>query len=577
MLRRLGHPATTAAAPVNGNGADIGSAAPPQQPPPVEAGAETAVPVGAEGKVALEADPELRAALVEALGTLGRAREDVRAALIAELHGAQDTAVTAAAAGLRLMRDQPSIVVPLLDDLDRRPGEQNTFDTLQAVAANRPVGVIARLVPWLAPEQSSRVRGAAVRALVASENIGLALDHLEQLYLAGGTPPDIRFAMAAALGTRVPQLVDTPAWERSVRLLASLLDSGEPNVRAEAVAALGRTGSREALDMLDMRARNETDPEVVKRIVDAIGALRLPEGGGVIGRVVANRKESRDALEPVARESLARIAGQGGPADWLSLGEAVGGAGAHSLACWCYRELITRYEAAPENKDAIDRARGRLASDLYLSGQADAALLLLLALEAEQAPYPSPLERMDLLARASEELGRFSEAADYHLKRFAMLPEGESQRTSTRKAAVAALRKAGRYADDLGHLRELVREAAGDNQLLFDLARTEEAAGQLDQAKVDLERLLERIPASETAFRQDVEAVLQRVLRALEGKPPPVVVPAGGAVVPPVGPAPPDGASQSAREPGAGDELPAEGALGGGQTVRLVLRLAPAA
>ncbi|MHC5209220.1 MAG: tetratricopeptide repeat protein [Planctomycetota bacterium] len=576
MLRRLGHP-VSAVAGTNGNADDQASevdGAPPL--PPVDPADASNAPDADVASAVLEADPGVRVALVAGLGTLGGARADVRTALISELRGSQGPVVAAAAAGLRLMRDQPSIVVPLLDDLERRPGESNTFDTLQAVASNRPVGVIPRLVPWLGSEQSARVRGAAVRALVASENIGLAMDQLEQLYSSGDTPPDVRFAMAAALGTRVADLVHTPAWERSLRLLASLLDSGEPNVRAEAVAALGRTGTREALDLLDARARNETDPEVIKRIVDAIGTLRLPEGGGVIGRVVANHKDVRDALEPVARESLALIAGQGGPTDWLSLGEAVGGAGAHSLACWCYRELIMRYEAAPESTDAIDRARGRLASDLYLAGQADDALALLLELESEQAPYPSPLERMDLLARASEELGRFSEAADYHLKRFAMLPEGELQRTTTRKAAVDALRKAGRFADALEHLRDLVREEGSDNQLLFDLARTEEAAGQLQQARVDLERLLERIPETDTAFRQDVEAVLARVVRALEGKPPPEIVPGGGDTEMPVEQAI-EGAEQAPPEPEAGEEASDDGAPVDEEPVRPFDRTAPAA
>jgi tetratricopeptide (TPR) repeat protein len=192
---------------------------------------------------------------------------------------------------------------------------------------------------------------------------------------------------------------------------------------------------------------------------------------------------------------------------------------------------------------------------------------------------------MDLLARASEELGRFSEAADYHLKRYAMLPPGELQRTATRKAAVAALRKAGRYADALGHLRELVREDGGDNQLLFDLARTEEAAGQLPQAKVDLERLLERIPAGDTAFRQDVDTVLQRVLRALQGKPPPELVPAEEPVGTPgagtgAGAGPGgrrDGSEPLPAGPDAGGGPPGEGASGGQEPVSPAIRTARSA
>ena len=474
----------------------------------------------------VESDALVRVALLETLGAIGRQREDVRVALQSELTSADDAVAAAAAGALCGMRDQPAVVVPLLDYLDSRPAPRNAEEVLKAIAANQPNGALERLQPWLAKEKPEGVRAAAVRAVVACDAIDEALDLLGLLDAEGETQK-VRWAMAVALGDRLPSLEpDQPAHAHAVLLLTRLLEAVEPNVRGEAVSALGHAGTPDVLPLLEKRAAVETDLAVQRCIIVALGTLKLPEGGGLIGRILSRSKEARTQLEPDARAALADIAKDRGPDQWLLLGEAVSGAGAHNLAVACYRELIKQYEDKPEHKDAVQRAFGRLANDLYLDGRAEEALQVLAELEQSQAPYPSQMERLDLAARANESLDRFSEAAEFYLRRYALLPEGEIQRTATLKSAVAALSLAGRHKEALEHLRQLCAADPENNELLYAQAREEEALGDLQQAEVNLQRLLKRIPSDDTAFLGQVNTALTRVrakargeLPLTEGKP----------------------------------------------------------
>ena len=503
ILRQLGY------APAGENG---GAAA------PVPASAPDAP--DAPATPAVEADPLVRAALLETLGAVGRQREDVRLALQAELRGGDERVAAAAAGALCGVHDQPAVVGPLLDYLDRRPPPTNAEEVLKAIAANQPDGALERLQPWLAKDQPEGVRAAAVRAVVACDAIDAALDLLSRLDAEGETQK-VRWAMAVALGDRLPGLKpDQPAHAQAVLLLARQLDAAEPNVRGEAVTALGHAGTPEVLPLLEKRAAVETDLAVQRCIIVSLGSLKLPEGGGLIGRILSRSKEARTQLEPDARAALADIAKDRGPDQWLLLGEAVSGAGAHNLAVACYRELIKQYEDKPEHKDAVQRAFGRLANDLYLDGRAEEALQVLAELEQSQAPYPSQMERLDLAARANESLDRFSEAAEFHLRRYALLPEGEIQRTSTLKSAVTALSKAGNHKDALAYLKQLCVADPENNQLLYEQAREEEALGELEQAEINLQRLLKRIPSDDTAFLVEVNTALTRVRAKARGEVP---------------------------------------------------------
>ena len=484
--------------------------------PAGETGATPAVP-DAPPAPAAEADPLVRVALLETLGAIGRQREDVRLALQSELRSGDDRVAAAAAGALCGMRDQPAVVGPLLDYLDSRTAPPNAEEVLKAISANQPNGALERLQPWLAKDKPEGVRAAAVRAVVACDAIDAALDLLGQLDAEGETQK-VRWAMAVALGDRLPSLKpDQPAHAQAVLLLTLLLEDVEPNVRGEAVSALGHAGTTEVLPLLEKRAAVETDLAVQRCIIVALGTLELPEGGGLIGRILSRSKEARTQLEPDARKALADIAKDRGPDQWLLLGEAVSGAGAHNLAVACYRELIKEYEDKPEHKDAVQRAFGRLANDLYLDGRAQEALQVLAELEQSQAPYPSQMERLDLAARANESLDRFNEAAEFHLRRYALLPEGEIQRTATLKAAVTALSKAGRHGDALGYLKQLCAADPENNELLYEQAREEEAVGDLERAEVNLQRLLQRIPSDDTAFLGEVNAALTRVKAKARG------------------------------------------------------------
>jgi len=508
ILRRLGHPAGSngngGVAPngtLNGNGHGNGHAD------------------------AVETDPSVRAELVTTLGLLGRAqddqgnaREDVRMALVAELQSGEAVVGAAAAGALQMLREESEVVLPLLAYLERTPGNDVAANVLTAIAHNRPKGVITRLVPWADPSRPPRVRAAAVRAIMASDDAELALDKLEQIYVADESR-EVRFAMAAALGDRVRRLpADAPVRARLVGLLGSLLEDVEPTVRVEAATALGKAGAETALALLEERGKVESDPAVLGRMIEALGALRFLEGGRLIGQIAARPGPTQDEFETRAREALALIGEQRGPADWLTLAQGTMDSGAPSLSAWCLRELIRAYEAEPVHREAVDKARGRLPGALLAAGDAEQAHALLLDLQASNATHPSPTERLGLLAQTSEALGNPGDAADYHLALYALLPEGESRRDATRRAAIDALLRAARYADALPHLREIVADEPEDNQLLFDYAFVEEQLGQYDQAGIHLNRLLDRVPTEDVEFRARIDEAHARIIQVLSGK-----------------------------------------------------------
>jgi len=507
ILRRLGHPAGS-----NGNGGVAPNGTLNGNGPRNGNGHADAV----------ETDASVRAELVTTLGLLGRARddegnarEDVRLALVAELQSVEAVVGAAAAGALQMLREESEVVLPLLAYLERTPGDDVAANVLTAIAHNRPKGVITRLVPWADVSRPSRVRASAVRAIMASDDAELALDKLEQIYVADESR-EVRFWMAAALGDRVRRLpADAPVRARLVGLLGSLLEDVELTVRVEATTALGKTGAETALALLEERGKVETDPAVLGSMIEALGALRFLEGGRLIGQIAARSGPTRDDFETRARTALALIGEQRGPGDYLTLAQGTSEAGAPSLSAWCLRELIRSFEAVPEHLDAVVLARGRLPAVLLDAGDAEQAHTLLLELQADSAPHPSPADRLQLLARACEALGKPGEAADHHLALYALLPEGETRRDATRRAAVDALLRSARHADALGHLRDMYGESPTDNQLLYDLAITEEALGQYEQAGIHLNSLRERVPEQDAAFRAQVEEAYDRVIDAL--------------------------------------------------------------
>jgi len=441
----------------------------------------------------------------------------VRMALVAELQSGDAVVAAAAAGSLQMLREESEVVLPLLAYLERTPGDDVAANVLTAIAHNRPKGVITRLVPWADPSRPPRVRAAAVRAIMASDDAKLALDKLEQIYVADESP-QVRFAMAAALGDRVRRLPsDAPVRARLVGLLGSLLEDVETTVRVEAATALGKAGAETALALLEERGKVETDPAVLGNMIEALGALRFLEGGRLIGQIAARPGPTRDEFETRARAALALIAEQRGPNDYLTLAQGTTDAGAPSLSAWCLRELIRTFEAVPEHSEAVSLARGRLPGALLDAGDAEQAHTLLLELQAASAPHPSPADRLELLARSSEALGNPGDAADYHLALYALLPEGDSRRNATRRAAIDALLRSARYADALPHLRESVAAEPEDNQLLFDYAFVEEQLGQYDQAGIHLNRLLDRVPVEDEAFRARVEEAHARIIDVLSG------------------------------------------------------------
>ncbi len=548
LLRRLGRSAA------NGNGHPGGTGETPGEPP-------------------AESDLRVRAALVRALGVLGRPREtqagdaapavpaveaqqrEVRRALVAELT-APDASVAAAAADvLEQFRNQPEVVAPLLDYIARLPADavDERVGALKAVAANGPLGVSERLQQWAALEQPTAVRAAAVRALIACEDLDVVLESLGQIY--GQDPSrEVRFGLAAALGDRLgrPAPDDEATRASVVRVLGRLLDDEEPSVRAEVVTALGRSGQATAMDGLARRARQESDETVQDRLVAALGELRQVEGAATIGQLLAARQEHRATLRDAAQAAVALIA-NGEPARWLACGQALSAEGAHDVAAFCGGEVVRRFSQAPEHQEPVDRARGLQAVELALDGRWAEARPLLAALAAAGAAFPARDELLLHLSEACEHLEDWPGAADWRVQRLAALPPGDARLGPETLLAARALVRAGRALEAQPLLAQHVEAHAEDNLALFELAGVEESLDRLEEARRTLERLDGRL-AEGDQLRPRVLEARERIAQRLASR---------AAPEPPSGTQRTDEAPEPAGPPDAAGPGLATGAAGG--------------
>ncbi len=457
-----------------------------------------------------ERDPEVRSALVAALGILGRGQQVVQDVLLAELHSGDAQTAAVAATAFERLRGHPEVVLPLLQFLERSPPEEGTLVTvLRVVGNNQPAGVLQRLAEWLNTDYSPTVRAAAVAAVMASADLASALDAVADV-AANEDVRDVRYALAKSLGDRVRDLhVDDAARPAVLELLARLLDDVDSSVRAEAASSVGDAGGPEAFSILDARSRAEVDVSVMMRIVHALGELGDRSGVGVIGRVCGSwTGEGSVELTDSARRALLAL-GEGVPADgWLAMAGTLQDVGDAKSAAWALREILLRHEGDAGSREVVSMARGHLAEVLCLNGQPDEAYQILVELHEAGAPYPGLRLRLSLLARSSEELGLFDQAANYFLESLEELAVGDATRAETQHGAVRTLMSAGRHGEALPLLQELHAQDAGDNDTMYRLARAQAALG-MDRAAVELlQRLLPRIPFDEDATRQEVEVLL---------------------------------------------------------------------
>lgn len=461
----------------------------------------------------MENDAQVRAALVAAVGVLGRGEPVVLEVLLHELSSDDEGIAAVAAAAFVRLRNHPEVVNPLLGYLERTPVEEVTQVTvLLVVASNEPSGVLDRLSVWLGPEHTPTVRAAAVAAVLASEELPRALEAVGHV-VSEEEVRDVRYALAKALGDRARSLPeDDDARPQVLVLLGQLLEDVDSSVRAEAASSLGEAGGASAFVLLERRSRAEVDASVMMRILHALGQIGEREAVGAIGRVCASWSgEGSGELNDAAHRALL-VLGDGVPADgWLEMAGTLKAVGSPALSAWSLREILLRHEGDPGSREVVSLARGHLAEVLCLNGQAREAYQMLVELHEAGAPYPGLRLRLELLARTAEELALIDEAADYYLERLDELAEGDATRIETQRGAVRTLVAAGRYEEALPLVREVYEQDASDNGTMYQLARVQLALGR-DRAAVDtLRRLLPRIPVQEVELRAEIEALLAQV------------------------------------------------------------------
>jgi tetratricopeptide (TPR) repeat protein len=329
----------------------------------------------------------------------------------------------------------------------------------------------------------------------------------------------VRFSVAAALGDRLARLppeAGPEARQGMVQQLNHLLGDTDGSVRLEAATSLGRSGSPKALELLEAQATTETDRDVQKGLIQAVGALRQPAGARVIGALLAAHKDGREGLLDEAHKALATMAGDRGPEPWLAAASALAAVGTHDLAAWCCGELVTRFGSKPEHAEAVARANEMLTHELLAAGLAAEARTRLLALEQNNAEKPSRAERQLMLAEACRQLGSWAEQAEWLKAHLKDLSAGDARRAPETLAAAQALHKAGKDADALPLLSDYLAAQPADNQALMDRATVEEALGKAEDALADLDTLLGRLPEGD-ALREPAQAAHARLKERTAG------------------------------------------------------------
>lgn len=484
MLRRLDH----LPADAGGNGGDPGTN-----------GAAAGAP---EGEI--EPDAEVRAALVAALGALGGGRADVQAVLLDVLRSDDLLSARAAVAALERLRDEPTVVAPLLQFLGRSNVDELTLVTvLEIVARNKPVDVFAELSHWLGDGYGSEVRAAALEAVLADAELSRALPAVVDM-ADPDQPLDVRYALARSLGARARGLArDDAARGPMLALLSRLVGDADPSVRAEAAASLGNSGDAGALPVLEQLARVETNEGVVQRLIGAFGSLGSPDSIETIGRLWSawSKDSSAAVIEEACRRALEGLAPAGDAAAQLAMVVRLRESGAPRLAAWAAQRVVQRLDAAAsqEDRDLFARARGEWAEALALDGRHQEARELLVELHESDAPYPGRTRRLELLSSSAAALQLHDAAADEALQLLELLSVGDIQRGVVLRRAVTALRAAGRLDEALTQLDELVAETGASLDLSVERARLLVDTGQPDEALATLVAALAGLPDDDTS------------------------------------------------------------------------------
>ncbi|RKY16514.1 MAG: hypothetical protein DRQ55_17860, partial [Planctomycetota bacterium] len=455
--------------------------------------------------VAVEQDPVVRAALVTAVGELGRNLPEALSVLIVELASPHAEVSGAALSALGKVRGQPQVVRPLLALLERSPDDAETLVLgLSIIAANRPQGVLADLERHLSMAPSTAVQAEAVRALLACDQLESALALVAGL-AAPSTELDVRFALARALGDRSREPDLAPELRaQMVDLLASLSADPEPPVRAEAVSSLGESGAPEALPELEARAPVEADPTVLLRVVRALGELGNPDAIRTIGRLSAER-DSADPLWAESRAALLALGASMSTAEWWAVAQTLREVRADELALVAVQQIVSPSQpTASVDRQLVPQALGLRAELLAQVGQWQEAYELLLVLHESEAAWPAVELRLTLLAECAEQLERPGAAAEHFAALHAHLPKGDGRRTGVQRRLAEALWKADLKPAAVLEIQQLYDAKPEDNELMFWLAQVRMDLGEDAVARELLLRLAARVPSESTELRERV-------------------------------------------------------------------------
>jgi len=467
----------------------------------------------------VELDPDVRAAIVSALGSLGRDRPDVMTCLLAKLSDGHLSVARAAVDALAKVRGQPMVVRPLLDFLaDESLETKTTVQVLEIIASNAPEGVLDELSRKLASATEGSVRAVLVRAMIASVELDQAMVVLSVLE-TGAEPFEVRFALAQWLGDRLTSLpLDAGPRPAMVGVIESLLADADASVRAQAAKSLGESGDPRSASLLSERAKHEVSGSVLLDIVSALGQVGSLECAASIGWIQAHDTVSEgEALNERARAALRAIGRDRSWSEWVTMAESLADAEAPGLALVVINEVLApRGEGEVIEAEVADRARGLKAVQLVAVGSTQDAHDLLVQLQDEGKAFPARDVRLDLLAQTSRDLSLHSEAADWLALMLEGRGEADARFDELQRSLARELLAARRHEEALELLASLHGEQPGDNPLMLLFGEALMSAGRDDEARTLLERLQSRLAETETALLDQTNLALEQLAPAAE-------------------------------------------------------------
>jgi len=226
------------------------------------------LPLGLRGAIPMEANAEVRTAILNTLATLQPSASTKRLFLTMLTDPASIVRVAAVKA-LGQYSDDAALEKSLRERANSDPNYSVQAAAVLALARINAPGVFELVQSALiTPSHDEIIRRSALASLsILDVPAAEGLDIVKR-YTGANQPTSVRIAAVQYLQTLVPRL------RRARSLMRSILGVPSPPIRREAIKAMGMTGVQSDIQLLKRRLTDEPSPVLIRAIQHAIAQIR---------------------------------------------------------------------------------------------------------------------------------------------------------------------------------------------------------------------------------------------------------------------------------------------------------------